>query len=125
MAGIDNFGEVVRKAFLVGVGTVALGAEKSQGIIEDLVKKGELTIEQGKALNEELKRKVDQASSETSDALLRAKLRSMSPEERAAWLAHAQEVADDIEAQRVEVEVESEEVVEDASEGDGETPTNE
>ncbi len=125
MAGIDDFGEVVRKAFLVGVGTVALGAEKSQGIIEDLVKKGELTVEQGKALNEELKRKVDQASSETSDALLRAKLRSMSPEERAAWLAHAQEVADDIEAQRVEVEVESEEVVEDASEGDGETPTNE
>ena len=125
MAGIDDFGGVVRKAFLVGVGTVALGAEKSQGIIEDLVKKGELTVEQGKALNEELKRKVDQASSETSDALLRAKLRSMSPEERAAWLAHAQEVADDIEAQRVEVEVESEEVVEDASEGDGETPTNE
>ncbi|MFQ9798065.1 MAG: hypothetical protein ACLR23_03135 [Clostridia bacterium] len=33
-------------------------AEKAKEMIEDLVKKGELTVEQGKVLNEELKHTV-------------------------------------------------------------------
>jgi polyhydroxyalkanoate synthesis regulator phasin len=53
-----NFSEELKKIFLAGVGAVALTAEKSKEIIEELVKKGELTVEQGKILNEELKRNV-------------------------------------------------------------------
>lgn len=56
MADFD-FGDGLRKVFLAGVGALATTVEKSQEIIDDLVKKGELTVEQGKALNTELKRK--------------------------------------------------------------------
>lgn len=53
----DYLGEGLRKVFLAGVGALATTVEKSQEIVDDLVKKGELTVEQGKALNAELKRK--------------------------------------------------------------------
>ena len=46
-----NFGDGLRKVFLAGVGALATTVEKSQEIVDDLVKKGELTVEQGKALN--------------------------------------------------------------------------
>ena len=39
-------------------GWLTLTAEKSKEVVEDLVKKGELTVEQGKVLNEELKHNV-------------------------------------------------------------------
>lgn len=52
-----NLGEGLRKLVLAGVGAVAVTIEKSTEIIDDLVAKGEITVEQGKALNEELKRK--------------------------------------------------------------------
>lgn len=50
--------EEAKKIFLAGLGAAAVTAEKSKQIIEELVKKGELTIEQGKVLNEELKHNV-------------------------------------------------------------------
>ena len=45
-----EFTEGLRKVFLAGVGAVASTAE-----IDDLVEKGELTVAQGRMLNEELK----------------------------------------------------------------------
>lgn len=53
---VDAFSEGMRKIFLAGVGAVALTAEKSSELIDELVKKGELSVKQGKALNEELRR---------------------------------------------------------------------
>ncbi len=44
-----------KKIWLAGVGAMALTMEKAQELIEMLIRKGELTVEQGKALNEELK----------------------------------------------------------------------
>lgn len=52
---MDGLGENVKKLLLAGIGTVAVTAEKSIDLLEEMVKKGELTVEQGKALNEELK----------------------------------------------------------------------
>ncbi|KFI92770.1 hypothetical protein BISA_0462 [Bifidobacterium saguini DSM 23967] len=60
MADFD-LGEGVRKVLLAGIGALATGYEKSSEIVDDLVKKGELTVEQGKSLNTELKRKVGEA----------------------------------------------------------------
>ncbi|MCI1997521.1 hypothetical protein [Olsenella porci] len=105
MAAIDDLTEGARKAFLLGVGAVAMGAEKTQGVVNDLVKKGEMTVEQGKAINEELHRKVSEAAADSSDAALKEKLRGMTPEERAAWVKKAQQYADDLDAETVEVEV--------------------
>ena len=59
MADFD-FGDGLRKVFLAGVGALATTVEKSQEIVDDLVKKGELTVEQGKALNAELKPQVQE-----------------------------------------------------------------
>ncbi|MCI1218200.1 phasin family protein [Bifidobacterium crudilactis] len=62
MADFD-FGEGLRKVFLAGVGALATGVEKSQEIVDELVKKGEITVEQGKQLNTELKRKAQEHAS--------------------------------------------------------------
>ena len=64
MADFD-FGEGLRKVFLAGVGALATTVEKGQEIVDDLVKKGELTVEQGKALNTELKRKAERSRKST------------------------------------------------------------
>lgn len=106
MAGFDDLGDGVRKLFLVGVGAVATGAEKSTEIVNKLVEKGELTVAQGKAVNEELKHTIKNAAGDTFEAVLRAKLKTMTPEERAAWVKSAQKIADDLDAEPVEVEVE-------------------
>jgi polyhydroxyalkanoate synthesis regulator phasin len=107
MAGLDfdSLSDTARKIFLAGVGAVATGAEKSQELVQDLIEKGELSVEQGKAVNEELKHKYEEATSDATDALLRARLKRMTPEERAAWIANAQKISADLEAEPVEVEV--------------------
>ena len=53
-----SLGDNVNKILLAGIGAVAATAEKSGEILEELVKKGELTVEQGKVLNEELKHNI-------------------------------------------------------------------
>jgi len=46
---------ILESIVLAGIGAVAKSAESAGELLEELVKKGELTVEQGKALNEELK----------------------------------------------------------------------
>jgi polyhydroxyalkanoate synthesis regulator phasin len=55
----SNFTETIRKIFLAGVGAIATSAEKSKDLIDKLVEKGELTTQQGKILNQELKHKIN------------------------------------------------------------------
>ena len=71
----DSLSDAARKVFLAGVGAIAVGAEKTADVVNDLVEKGELTVEQGKAVNEELKHKAAEATSGASDAVLRARLK--------------------------------------------------
>ena len=51
---MDQLGESIRKLILAGIGAAAVTKEKSESILRDLVKKGELTVEQGKVLNAQL-----------------------------------------------------------------------
>ena len=44
---MEKLGENLKKLLLVGIGTAAVTAEKSKEILDELVKKGELTVEQG------------------------------------------------------------------------------
>ena len=53
-----DFSEGLKKIFLAGVGAVAMTAESAKDIVDTLVEKGELTVEQGKVLNEELKHNI-------------------------------------------------------------------
>lgn len=77
MADFDLLGDGLRKVLLAGIGALATGYEKSSELVDELVKKGEITVEQGKALNTELKRKVSEtvddakkAAAEAGDKLL-------------------------------------------------------
>ena len=77
-------GDGIKKFVLMGIGAAAMTVEKSQQMVDELVKKGELTVEQGKELNQELKRNVrktiDEAA-EKKEATLEEKIAMMSAEE--------------------------------------------
>lgn len=47
----------IKNLLLAGIGAVSATFEKGMEMVDDLVKKGELTISQGKELTDELKRK--------------------------------------------------------------------
>ena len=49
------FGDEIKKVFLAGIGAIAETIETGQEMVDSLVEKGELTVKQGKILNEELK----------------------------------------------------------------------
>lgn len=53
-----GFNDDMKKVLLAGIGAVATTVEKSQEVVDTLIKKGQITVEQGKVLNEELKRAV-------------------------------------------------------------------
>ena len=66
---MDNkLGDGLKKIILMGIGAAAVTAEKSQQVVEELVKKGEITVEQGKELNQELKRNVKKSFEEAAKA---------------------------------------------------------
>jgi polyhydroxyalkanoate synthesis regulator phasin len=56
----------LKNLILAGIGTVAYTYEKSVEMVDELVKKGELTINQGKQINEELKRKIDEKKAQNA-----------------------------------------------------------
>lgn len=63
----SRLGDGLKKIILMGIGAAAMTAEKSQQIVDELVKKGELTVEQGKELNQELKRNVKKTIDEAAE----------------------------------------------------------
>lgn len=74
---MEGLGENIKKLLLAGIGAVAVTAEKSKDVLEDLVEKGELTVEQGKALNEELKHNIKKTVKEK----VNVSVKPSSPEE--------------------------------------------
>ncbi|HCB99871.1 MAG TPA: hypothetical protein DEP42_01420 [Ruminococcaceae bacterium] len=50
----------LKNLVLAGIGGMSNTYEKAQGTIDELVKKGEIAVHEGKELNEELKRKKDE-----------------------------------------------------------------
>ena len=53
---MDQITSGLRKLILAGIGAAAIAKEKGGEVLEALSKRGEVTVEQGKVLNEELKR---------------------------------------------------------------------
>ncbi|WP_461810988.1 phasin family protein [Faecalimonas sp.] len=86
---MDGFGENIKKLLLAGIGAVATTAEKSKELLDDMVEKGELTIEQGKVLNEELKHNIKKTVKENVNVSVKPStpeeldelLEKMSPEQ--------------------------------------------
>ncbi|MCD7866251.1 MAG: phasin family protein, partial [Clostridiales bacterium] len=57
---MEKLSDSMKKILLAGIGAAATTSEKTKEILDELVAKGELTVEQGKVLNEELKHNVKQ-----------------------------------------------------------------
>ena len=55
---MERLTDGLKKILLAGIGTVAVTAEKSKEVLDDMVKRGELPVEQGKVLNQELKHNI-------------------------------------------------------------------
>ena len=53
---MDQITSGLRKLILAGIGAAAIAKEKGGEVLEALSKRGEVTVEQGRVLNEELKR---------------------------------------------------------------------
>ena len=77
---MNNFSEDLKKVLLAGIGAVATTIEKSKDVVDELVKKGELTVEQGKALNEELKHNFAKKTEKSVDQISKD-LENISPED--------------------------------------------
>ena len=72
-----NLSEGIKKIFLAGVGAVAVTGEKSKDLIDKLVVKGELTVEEGKKLTEELKKKADEKAETRAANQSESKIRNV------------------------------------------------
>lgn len=69
---MDKLGDTIKKLLLAGIGTVAVTADKSKEILDELVKRGELTVEQGKVLNQELKHNIKESVKNNVNVSFRA-----------------------------------------------------
>ncbi len=85
----------LKDVFLAGVGAMALGAEKPQELVEQLIAKGEITVEQGKEINSEVLKRAQataervsqQTQTATDEAVRQAKAAASQAEERAKTAA--------------------------------------
>ena len=129
---MDQLGESIRKLILAGIGAAAVTKEKSEGLLKELVKKGELTVEQGKVLNEELKHNVEkkikdsvtvQVVPTTGDELMRC-IEDLTPDQLAALKAKLDALKPEeaaqpevVEEEEVPVQKDAEQPKEDGNDG--------
>ncbi|MBQ9069654.1 MAG: hypothetical protein IJ131_11490 [Eggerthellaceae bacterium] len=90
---MTTLGDGVKNIFLAGIGAMAFTAEKGKELVDQLVEKGEITVDQGRQLNEELKRKTDESTSGLREGALETTMRMMTPEDREAFAAAASKFA--------------------------------
>lgn len=125
---IMELGEGLKKILLVGIGTAAVTAEKSKEILDELVKKGELTVEQGKVLNQELKHNIKSTVKTAADSVkesaarkndqeeLKATISRLTPEQLAAVKAQIERMQAEAAEEKAETAEEpAEEAVQEAS----------
>lgn len=77
-----DFSEELKKVFLAGVGAVSMTAETAAKLTEELIEKGEMTVEQGKAINEELKQAVTPKKEETTVDSVMSAADQLTPEQK-------------------------------------------
>lgn len=81
----NSFEDSLKSIFLAGVGAAALTGEKAKELVNTLIEKGELTIEQGKEINQELQHKGEDALAQLRNDALERVIANMSDEERQAF----------------------------------------
>ena len=100
---MNTISEDIKKIMLAGIGAVATTAEKSKDVIDALVKKGKLTVEQGKILNEELKHDLREKLRTPADTeSIRKDLEKVSRDDLAMLKAHIEELEKGMENEQSE-----------------------
>ena len=120
-----ELGEGIKKLLLAGIGTAAVTAEKSKEVLDELVKKGELTVEQGKVLNQELKHNIKESVKKNVNVTLKPSnpdelkevLGKMTPDQLAALKEQISKMqAKDVDAEETAEEEEEAEEAEESKE---------
>ncbi len=75
--------DLVKNVVLAGIGAAAVTTEKAKDVADELVKKGSLTVEQGKVLNEELKHNIKETfdNKKKKDSSVEELLSAMTPDQ--------------------------------------------
>ena len=89
-----NLSDGFKDIFLAGIGAMAITGEKTKDLVDQLISKGELTVDQGKQINTELKHKAEDVAASVRYDVLEARMAAMTPEERATFAAKAAEIAE-------------------------------
>ena len=89
-----NLSDGFKDIFLAGIGAMAITGEKTKELVDQLISKGELTVDQGKQINSELKHKANDVAKNMRYDVLQASMAAMTPEERAEFAAKAAELAE-------------------------------
>ncbi len=107
---MDNVTDAFKNVFLAGVGALALGAEKSKELVDDLVAKGQITVEQGKDMTDDLVSRGAEATTRLQDEILAARLRAMTKEQRDEYAAKVAEMAVSVSEEEAAKQAETAEV---------------
>ena len=85
---MDSIESYLRKLIVASVGAADLGCEKLGKLLDECVARGEVTVEKGRVLNEELKRTCKQAvtKDEAEKPAVDVDVDAMSADEREALL---------------------------------------
>lgn len=89
---MEDKDSVLKKLLLATVGAAAITVEKAKELTEYLIKKGELTVEEGKVLNVELEHKLKEKFCKPCCGEI--DVSKLTPEQRAALLKQLQEQDD-------------------------------
>ena len=118
----DGFKDI----FLAGVGALALTGEKAKEVVDTLIEKGNITVEQGKDINQELQHKAVETISKVREETVAQALKTMSPEEREEFAATVSRLVAEsnaaTETEGVETETEASEAVDADAEVAAEKP---
>lgn len=101
-----TLGDGFKGIFLAGIGAVAIGAEKGKELVDQLVARGEMTVEQGKQINTELKHRASNLESSIRRDTIEARMSMMSPDERVEFANIVREMADTANAKDAEAAAE-------------------
>ena len=104
---LEDLGKDLLKIAFAGVGAVAVVAERACDVGKVLVQKGEETVEQGRAMNEELQHKAREAYKERRNERLKADVEAMTAGEREELRRKLAEL-DELEKQAAEAAAEAE-----------------
>lgn len=100
----------LQQIFLAGVGALAIGAEKSQELIDELVKKGQITVDEGKDIASDLSSRTEQDAKKIRDEVVIAHMRAMTKEQRDEFAAQVAEMAAQIDGDNALQKEQAEEV---------------